>query len=429
MLFKDAPPMEKLGWKRHAAILGYALLIVIVSRLLLYGIGYLGLNLFPVYTSEPAYKTFDLQDGQVLRVMDLPEKLSDTELLKPSHVYKFDVYSYMSIARDGYQPYRITEPHPPANWVFFPLYPLMVKGLSYLLPWWSLHTIGILLSNALLALALYFIHLTALARGVVKEEIGFILFTIVVYPASIYFSLMYTESLFLFLCAATLYFAHTRQYFWAMLAAGLSTVTRVPGIANLIFAGGAILIELIRRRKLVPSDARYLLFAVLAVLPLLSYLAYMKHLTGDFLAPMHEQDNWGRATALPFGNYVHYFTKPYFILSGGGWDNGVISFAMATFALLVFLLYAIKRWRSLFGNLMELLFFLYGFMLIAIPFSSSPDLLTSIVRYMMVSIPLYFYLQDLTERTPLIRYAAVTFLIMLNAVITICFVNEYFFVV
>lgn len=428
MRVKTAPPLEKLGWKRHAAILGYALLIVIVSRLLLYGIGYLGMNLFPVYTMEPSYKTFDLGDGQVLRVMDLPESLSDTQVLKPSHVYKFDVFSYMSIARDGYNTYQINEPHPPANWVFFPLYPLMVKGLSYLLPW-SLHTIGLVLSNALLVFALYFIHLTALARGVAKEGIGFILCTVVVYPASIYFSLMYTESLFLCLCAATLYFAHTKRFFWAMLAAGLSTVTRVPGIANLVFAGGAILVELIRRRKLVWADARFLGYAVLSVLPMLSYLAYMKHLTGDFLAPMHEQDNWGRATAFPFGNYFHYLSKPYFILGGGGWDNGAISFTMATFALLVFFLYAVKHWRKLFGNLLELLFFIYGFFLIAIPFSSSPDLLTSIVRYMMVSIPMYFYLHDLTARYPLLRHAAVTLLIMLNTVITICFVNEYFFVV
>ncbi|MNC08597.1 hypothetical protein D3C75_561930 [compost metagenome] len=335
----------------------------------------------------------------------------------------------MSIARDGYNTYQIADPHPPANWVFFPLYPLMVKGLSYLLPWWSLHTIGIMLSNALLVLALYFIHLTALARGVAKEGISFILFTVVVYPASIYFSLMYTESLFLLLCAATLYFAHTKRFFWAMAAAGLSTVTRVPGIANLVFAGGAILVELIRRRKLVWADARFLLYAVMSVLPMLGYLGYMKHLTGDFLAPMHEQDNWGRATAFPFGNYFHYLSKPYFILEGGGWDNGVISFVMATFALLVFLLYAVKHWRKLFGNLMELLFFVYGFFLIAIPFSSSPDLLTSIVRYMMVSIPMYFYLHDLTARYPIIRSGAVTLLIMLNTIITICFVNEYFFVV
>ncbi|MDF2925005.1 MAG: hypothetical protein K0R57_3919 [Paenibacillaceae bacterium] len=417
-------------FRRHAALFGYALMVVIASRLLLYGIGYLGLNLFPSYTERPAYDT-SIQSGQSFERMRLPEKLSDTRMLHFSDLYKFDVYSYADIAENGYHQYKLDEPHPPANWVFFPLYPMMVKGLSYILPWWSIHTIGVLLSNLLLVVALYFVQLIALARGLVREEAGQLLVMIAVYPASLYFSLMYTESMFFCLSAATVYLALTKRYFWALLAAGLSTVTRVPGVANLLLAGGMLLIDLVMQRKwrFRWSDAKYMLYIGLSLLPLLSYFLYMQQLTGSFLAPVHEQDNWGRAEAIPFQGYLHYFREPYFILGGGGWDNGVITFVMATFALGIFAAYAIKHIRTLVRDYRELLFFAYGFMLIAIPFSSSPTLLTSIVRYMMVSIPLYFYLHDLTKRHGMVRQFALALMIMLNVVITVCFINNYFFVV
>jgi hypothetical protein len=426
----NSTPLFREGFKRHAAIMGYALMIVIVSRLLLYGIGYLGLNLFPSYTSKPVYVT-ETQHGQTFETMKLPHDLVQTKVLHFSHLYKFDVYSYMAIAENGYHTYQLSEPHPPANWVFFPLYPMLVKGLSFLLPWLSLHTTGIVLSNVLLVLALYFLHLTALERGLVKGEIGQLLFTVVIYPASLYFSLMYTESLFLMLSAATLYFSLTKRYFWAMLAAGLSTVTRVPGVANLFFAGGTILIDLIEQRKwrFRWADARYLLYAALSLVPLLSYFTYMNYLTGSFLAPVHEQDNWGRETAFPFQSLLHYIRAPYFILGGGGWDNGVISFTMALLALGVFGVYAVKHARTLIRNYRELLFFAYGFVLIAIPFSSSPTLLTSIVRYMMVSIPFYFYFYDLTKKHGVIRQTGICLMMMLNVIITVCFIRDYFFVV
>lgn len=416
--------------KKHAVILTKVIMIVLVSRLLLYGIGYLALNLFPAYNSPPLYET-ETQHGQTFESLALPEWVADTKPLLLSDLYKFDVYSYAKIAEFGYDQYKLDEPHPPANWVFFPLYPLLTKAFSLLTPWWSIHTAGVVLSNLLLVAALYVIYLIGLERKLLDEDAGQILFMIIAYPASLYFSLMYTESLFLLLSALSLYLAMTKRYFWAFMAAGLSTVTRVPGVANLVFVGGTVLLDLVGQRKwrFRLSDARYLLYAALSVIPLLSYFAYIGSITGSFLAPVHEQDNWGRAEAFPFQSYLHYFRAPYFILGGGGWDNGVLSFTMATLVLGVFLLYGIKNARHLAGNLQELLFFGYGLVLVTIPFSSSPTLLTSIIRYMMVSIPFYFYWHCLTRNHGLIRQFSLALMLMINVIITICFVRGYFFVV
>lgn len=417
--------------KRHGAILGKALIIVIASRLLLYTIGYLGLNLFPSYTSPPVYNTQTLPGEQIYQSMDLPEYIGETEPLRITNLYKFDVYSYHKIAKHGYDQYSLEEPHPPANWVFFPLYPLLAKAFSYLVPWWSLHTAGVLLSNLLLTGALYFIQLIALERGLTKHEAGQILFMLVMYPASLFFSLMYTESLFLFLSAAVIYFSMTKRYFLAFLAAGLSTVTRVPGVANLMLAGGTLAFDLISQRKwrFRRSDAKYIGYGIISLLPLAAYFIYMKDLTGSFLAPIQEQNNWGREETFPFQNYLHYFRAPYFILRGGGWDNGFLSFVMATLVLLVFGIYGVKHFRTLMGNYRELLFFAYGLVLITIPFSSSPTVLTSIIRYMMVSIPLYFYLHSLTKRHELLRQFTIALMTMFNVIITVGFIRNYFFVV
>lgn len=423
-------PFTSRSAKEHVSIFAFALIMVIASRLLLYGTAYLGMNLFPAYTGVPAYESTKLGE-QSYKVMQLPEYVGDTQLPKLAHLYKFDVYSYMAIAEHGYDRYRMDEAHPPANWVFFPLLPLAVKGFSYLVPWLSLHTAGVVLCNLLLATALYFLHLIALTLGLVKKDAHQILYTVLIYPASLYFSLMYTESLFFCLSAAAVYFSLTRRYFAAMLAAGLSTVTRVPGAANLLFAGGTILIDRIAAHGLRPRwrDLRYVLYAVLSLVPLAAYFAYMKGLTGNFLAPIHEQDNWGRAQALPFQSYFHYLRNPYFILGGGGWDNGVLSFGISTMVLLVFILYAVKHAKTLIRRPKELLFFVYGFILVVIPFSSSPTLLTSIVRYLMVSIPFYFYLHDLIKGYPVVRQFTSAALVTLNAVMVICFINDYFFVV
>lgn len=418
--------LRRLTLKRHAGIIAYALALVLISRILLYMVGFLGVNLFPQYTMKPAYEAVIQPFGQTHDVMKLPERLSETKVLRLPDFFKFDSYFYLQIAEEGYDRYQLAETHPPANWVFFPLYPLLVSTIADWTPWWTTATVGMVLSNALLVAALYFLQLTALQRGLAEGQARSLLFTLLIYPASIYFSLMYTESLFLCLSAATIYFSVTKRYGLALFAAGLSTVTRVPGVANLLFAAGSLLLD--KGFKYTWRDLRYVLYGLLSLAPLGAYFLYMKQLTGSYLAPIHEQANWGREQAAPFQSYLHYLKQPYFILEGG-WDNGFISFAIATAVLLVFVIYALLHARSLIRSPAELLFFLYGTALLVIPFSSSPAFLTSIVRYLMVSIPFYFYLQDLMRRHILVRQLAIGFLLTLQVVITLCFVNDYFFVV
>lgn len=411
--------------KKHLKIFGYVLLLMLVSRALLYLTGYLGVNLFSDYTIKPAYDVVN-EFGQNHDLMRLPAMLKDTEVIKLGHLLKFDTYFYLRIADTGYDRFSIYEPHGPANWVFMPLYPLSTAVFAKLFPFLGLLGAGVLLSNLYLAFALTFIYLIGLERGLDERGTRTVLFLLLIYPASLYFSIFYTESLFLLLSAMTVYFSLRKNFAVAFLAAGLSTVTRVPGVANLIFVGGSLLLYKGFRYRL--SDLKYLLYAALSVIPLLAYFYYLKGLTGDFLAAIHEQTNWWRGKSLPFQAFFSYPKHPYFT-GEGGWDNGFISFTVSAVVFLALLVYLIVHAKSMLRKPAELLFFIYGGILIIIPFSSSSMYLTSVVRYMMVSIPVFFYLQDLASRHDLIKKFAVGFFLVLNTIITICFINNYYFVV
>lgn len=405
-------------------IVGYVLILMIVSRILLYAAGYLGVNLFSHYTIRPDYETVTAF-GQSYEILKLPKTIGQTHWIGPGDLLKFDSYFYLRIADTGYDRFSFDTPHPPANWVFFPLYPLAVAAIHKLTALPLLHS-GLILSQLCLWAALVFLYLIGLEKGFSHRQSRCILFLALLYPSSVYYSMAYTESLFLLLSAASIYFSLRRQYAAAFLIAGLSTVTRVPGVANLLFVGGSFLLH--RGLRYTWKDLRYLVCIGVSLLPLAGYFAYTYRLTGNFLAPVQEQSNWARQQAVPFQGYLHYLTDPYFIL-GGGWDNGFISFTVSTFVFLVFLAALLLYGKTWLRKPEEALFFLYGLMLIAIPFSSSPVYLTSVVRYMMVSLPLYFYIQQLSEKYDLAGKTAVGFFAVFQIVITIAFFNDYFFVV
>lgn len=406
--------------------MGSILLLVIVSRLMILFTGYVGSNLFASYTEPPAYQH---QGPNVVpeTAMKLPVRLEQTQLPHLEDFVKFDSFAYLNIATYGYDAYRIAEPHPPANWVFFPLYPLLLSAGGKLIG--LFHEVdpallGGILSNIFLVLAFYFVYGIALQQQLDRRQSGAVLLLMLLFPTSIFYSLPYTESLFLLLSAASLYYASDKQYALAFLAAGLTTVTRVPGFINLFFVVGTVALN--EGIPLTKRHVRFGLYALLALVPMSLYLLYMKWLTGDLLAPFHEQSLWYRASTAPFAAYVHYFEKPYF-MAPGGWDNGFLAFVMSTAVFLVYLIYLGVNGKQLVRQPKQLLFWVYGALLIVIPFSSQPWYLASVIRYMMVVIPLYIYLVRLTDKRENIRFLYQMLFVVIHVITTIGFFNDYYF--
>ncbi|TNJ62146.1 hypothetical protein FE784_31815 [Paenibacillus hemerocallicola] len=402
------------------------LLLLLISRVMLLFTGYVGNNLFSTYTEPSAYEQ---QYPGVMPdyAMKLPFDLSDTKLFTLKQFVKFDSFAYLNIAANGYDDYRIDEPHPPANWVFFPLYPIILSVIGQavsLLGAVNPAIIGGILSNILLFFALVYIYAIGLQQQLSENKARTMLILMLIFPTSLFYSLPYTESLFLLLSAASIYYASDKRYALAFLAASLSTVTRVPGFINLFFVMGTVVLDVgftFSKRYI-----RYALYSLLSLIPMGAYLVYMKWLTGDVLAPFHEQVSWYRLTAIPFENYVNYFTKPYF-MAPGGWDNGFIAFVISTAVFLVYLAFLITQWKKLFRDPKQLLMWVYGALLIVIPFSSQPWYLASVVRYLMICIPFFLYLIKLTDKRENVLFAYQMLFVVTNVITTIGFFNDYYF--
>jgi len=131
---------------------------------------------------------------------------------------RWDSQHYAYIVEHGYDRVRTA---------FFPLYPLLVKGLSLVIG--NVFVAGVVLSNVALLVALGYLY--ALTRAMHGEATARrAALYLAGAPAAVFFSAMYTESLFIALAAATLYHARKGHWARAACAGALAAATRNTGV-------------------------------------------------------------------------------------------------------------------------------------------------------------------------------------------------------
>ncbi|MBA3244771.1 MAG: hypothetical protein H0T61_06285 [Actinobacteria bacterium] len=137
---------------------------------------------------------------------------------------RWDGSWFVGIARDGY-----VEPEDSA--AFFPLYPMLVRGLGTLL---GDHYVlaGVLVSLAAGAAAVVVLHRLAtqiLGADVADRTVLYLS----LFPMSIFLLAVYSEALYLLLAAATFLLALRGRFLAAGLVAGLALLTRSSAVALL----------------------------------------------------------------------------------------------------------------------------------------------------------------------------------------------------
>jgi len=349
---------------------------------------------------------------------------------------RFDSEWYYWIVTHGYKPtVHYYDQHIPST-VFFPLYPLLVKGLSALIG--NIFVAGALISNAALLAALAYLY-ALVHREFDRAAAARAVLYVAAAPAAVFLSAMYTESLFILLVAATFYHARQGQWIRAALLGALGAATRNTGIfLALVVALEGLHQQGVRWRppawtpaalrahprqqaalvtaslpKLRPS----LLAAAFVPVGLLAFMVYLARTVGDPLAFMHGGEAWGldrfwllHPRAMVVRWYHELKVGPH--LWAGQIDDAVLIDLLITLAFVPLVVAVLRKMRPAHG--------VYTLLTFVTPLSTATLASTSMLRYVLMLVPCYMLLASWGRREwvhtlilvlslPLMAYITVTF--------------------
>jgi hypothetical protein len=320
---------------------------------------------------------------------------------------QWDSVWFIHIADHGYDSKQIT--------AFFPLYPILVHGLSEVTR--STVVAGVLISLAAAAVAagvLYRIARPLLGPQGASDTVLYV----ALYPIAYVVTALYSDTLFLALASASFLAAQRRKSVAAGVLGGLAVATRIVGLALL----PALIVLLWPRERTVRDSVR---LAPLLLLPaaLGAYALYLQHRFGDWLAFVHAQGSidwnrhvpalgplqgfWDAASSGWHGaiELIRHLPRTQNAPEGLAVHDQWAAWNVLQFALLLVAIWlTVVAWRRLgpaFG--------LYSAATILI-FLSSPAAFVPLVsepRFLLSDFPLFLALASLTSTRPRLRLALV----------------------
>lgn len=325
----------------------------------------------------------------------------------------------LGISLHGYNSFALS--------TMFPGFPIAVHVLGGFGGPMAAVVVGCLLSGACFALALYLLHrLVSLEAGARIARVTVLL--IAFSPLSLFFSVPYTESLFLVLSVGALYAAKRERLALACCLAAAAGATRNVGVMlaapiALLFLYPSVSSEAIvtaspaswlRRLKPRRRPGPALLWLLLVPVGLGLFSLYLHHRFDDALAWKHAEALYGRETAWPWVTVIDGIRAAWHFQATQHVFYGV------QLQDLAFLLLAILGTVAVF----RLLPVAYGVYTVALllPALTAPAIvqepLRSFPRYTLVAFPLYIALAKLSERyriTPWVTVLSAVGLIGLTA--------------
>jgi hypothetical protein len=187
---------------------------------------------------------------------------------------RWDAWWYLSVVTRGYW----FDPYGPSNVAFFPLLPLLIKGVGLLTG--NLVVAGLVVANlaALGAILALWRWVRAEAGPAEAERAALWL---LVYPFSFYFHTIYAESLFFLLTTLALHASARGRRLSAGLWGGLAAITRPMGVLLTPALAWGLWRD---RRAGRPVGLRDAIAVLLPALSLGAYAAYLWGTVGDPLA-------------------------------------------------------------------------------------------------------------------------------------------------
>ena len=341
------------------AVLRTILIAFVLSRALIWGIGYVG----------------NAISGSL-----------DTYLNNQLFIWtQWDAPHYLGIAENGY----VTEGDARLHIVFYPLYPYLVRGLHALCPFLSITAWAFLVSNAALIGAAYVLfRLTEDTYGAKCARRAVWLFLLC--PTGMFFSIPYTESVFLLCTLLSVRSARRQRFLLSVLFGALASFSRLPGAVCAV----PLYYELIRAaRRRGDSKARALLMSALKCLPILSgfaaYVLINAIVTGNpFQFLIYQREHWGQSAGSVFR--TARYTAYSLIYPNVDWYRWGVWLPQTVFLLLSAVMLALSARRL---NAPDLAYALvYENVVI------SPTMLISGPRYLCAMYPAYLILARVRRR-------------------------------
>lgn len=299
----------------------------------------------------------------------------------------FDGYQYISIAKDGYNQLQQS---------YFPLYPSIIYYTSrifykdYILS-------GLIVSW--LSLFLGIIYFKKLASLLLKDKTRALWSTLflITFPTAFFYQAIYTDSLFLFLSSAALYYLLKRKILLPILFAFFASLTKIQGILLIIpfflltFDLTKFQIKKLSASAILLFFKKNYLYVILALSPFYGLIAYMIHLNDFYKDPLyfyHAQSAFGAnrtsATLILLPQVLFRYLK-IFLTFKFNFTYWVALFEFTTFTLLslvlLYDLYLLIRKKS--KDMPQIAVNLYSLAAITLP--TFTGTLSSFPRYALIS--------------------------------------------
>ena len=368
--------------------LGTRLIVLVIGLLSVYYI-------LPVLASNPRLPTFAAQGSwpQSLWLM----------------WNRFDSGFYLDIARHGYWPASTL--HERTDWVFYPLYPLLIAGLGRLFGGSSdaFGIAGVLIANlAGVGMIIYFYLLVHRELG--QKVAARAILYLALFPLAFFLSAIYTESLLLCLSIAAIYYARRQRWWLAGVCGGLAALTRLQGMALVVPLGWEYLRVVSARYAPLPEGwptssskrarlwlrlhfsglaraareiRNWLRALALALVPcgLLAFMLYGRLDIGDLFATFHASKwGWGRQFSSPLRLLLYSALHP-ILEQPLNWNFWLLNI-VAAFAFLAVIAWSCRR--------LPMIYTLYTAVTVLLPLSSNS--LNSLARYYLLVFPAFMLL-------------------------------------
>lgn len=263
-------PRQTTGPVR-TSLAAQAILIVLVTRALLFSVAWIGLRAMDRLPYYPA---------------QVPDSFLPGALWLDGWA-RWDTAHYVAIGTFGYG--NEMSPSHDGGLGFFPLYPMLMEGLAWLMPGptteGQLAAAAIVISNvAFLVAAPLFADVVARRTNETVARTATLLLCIS--PFSYFFSAGYSESLFLLTVVASFWFADRDQWWAAAIASALGTATRLVGLA----IPPALLLLAWHKRRPMKDLATVTVISPLGIV-IWFLTTWIVH--GDLFAYFNAQQNWG----------------------------------------------------------------------------------------------------------------------------------------